>query len=134
MQNIPSQKKRVVFFSGTFWFSHAQFFIFFLGHYFWFLGCKFSKIFSGKKQSFSVNFWAVFSLFYRAFFFSGKRWGQSFFSLSDLFFSVVMRGTTSFKKINLTFCLGAGECISAQQSPIRHISRRVREGAGLLIS
>ena len=63
-----------------------------------------------------------------------QRWGQSFFSLSDLFFSVVMRGTTSFKKINLTFCLGAGECISAQQSPIRHISRRGREGAGLLIS
>ena len=56
------------------------------------------------------------------------------FSLPDLLFSVVMRGTTSFKKTNLTFCLGAGECISAQQSPIRHISRRGREGAGLLIS
>ena len=72
-------------------------------------------------------------------FFLGQEIGSEFFfPLLGIFLTVVirlmMRGTTSFKKINLTFSLGAGECISAQQSPTRHISRRGREGAGLLIS
>ena len=73
-----------------------------------------------------------------AFFFSGKRWGQNFF-LSWAFFSLCCdqvddEGGNQVQKDKSNLFLGAGECISAQQSPIRHISRRGREGAGLLIS
>ena len=57
------KKNWAVFFSGTLWFSRAQFFIFFLGHYFGFLGCKFSKIFSGKN-SLSRALLGLFSRFF----------------------------------------------------------------------
>ena len=73
-----------------------------------------------------------------AFFFSGKRWGQNFFSFLGIFSlccdQVDDEGGNQVQKDKSNLFLGAGECISAQQSPIRHISRRGREGAGLLIS
>ena len=72
-------------------------------------------------------------------FFSRAKDGVRTFFLSWAFFSLCCdqvddEGGNQVQKDKSNLFLGAGECISAQQSPIRHISRRGREGAGLLIS
>ena len=70
-------------------------------------------------------------------FFSRAKDGVRTFFLSWAFFSLCCdqvddERDIQFQKDKSNLFLGAGECISAQQSPIRHISRRGREGAGLI--
>ena len=106
----------------------------------WVFGCDLTKdTFLGYHMIFLASTVYVLMIFCKIYFFAvtaalcaplllhiprlqdHQRWGQSFFSLSDLFFSVVMRGTTSFKKINLTFFRSGGMYISTAITYQTHI-------------